>query len=605
MTMTKPTSEQITNIAAGAGAVQRTALEKFRDVVSVKDFGAVGDGVADDTAAFLAAIATIPSNNSISFGSDYVPNIASGPAIEVPPGIYKITQPLLFDNKSPCMLRGIADTGLSSSAACILEWHGASGQPLIHIDGGTGVCLEGLALYGRAISGYGVLFTRSNVGYGRGLSKHDSLSINGFTIAGIQFGLADYVNLDQTDNLLFTNIAIHSCYDGIMSVNRNNLNIHFVNLSVFASYPMPGISPRTGIRLIEGGMDVHGLYIGGGTGIGTFSDFCIYLENAYINVVGGYTEDEKFIKADFPNPLGAVITSTIVGFNQYPATTLNPGIYWNQGGNTLSWYGGRVTNFIEEGPNSGGILFTNTLFHNQLSPQTWLNRTEKSACVNCKVIRTASASTWYTLNWLGKSAGESCIADGDYMLSNNVQMRDNTMSRYADIDSVVLRLLLGEMRLYQAASGGSGFYNQNYTSFSEFFRAGNNASGPYFGNATNFITWGISVPNSGTWTQGDVRWKSDVAAGGSPGWMCTTSGTFSSASTTGNITTGTTALTVASSSGFSVGDYITIAGVTGIKRITAISGTAVTINSNADATVTGAAVATPDPVFKAMANVAA
>jgi hypothetical protein len=87
--------------------------------------------------------------------------------------------------------------------------------------------------------------------------------------------------------------------------------------------------------------------------------------------------------------------------------------------------------------------------------------------------------------------------------------------------------------------------------------------------------------------------------------MCTTSGTFSSASTTGDITTGTTALTVASSSGFAVGDYITIAGVTGIKRITAIAGTAVTIDSNADATVTGAAVATPDPVFKAMANVAA
>jgi hypothetical protein len=43
-------------IAAGAGAVARTAQDKMRDIVSVKDFGAIGNGATDDTAAIQAAV---------------------------------------------------------------------------------------------------------------------------------------------------------------------------------------------------------------------------------------------------------------------------------------------------------------------------------------------------------------------------------------------------------------------------------------------------------------------------------------------------------------------------------------------------------------------
>lgn len=54
-------------IQSGTGATARTAQAKARDVVSVKDFGAVGDGTADDTAEVQAALDS-------GAGAVYVPN---------------------------------------------------------------------------------------------------------------------------------------------------------------------------------------------------------------------------------------------------------------------------------------------------------------------------------------------------------------------------------------------------------------------------------------------------------------------------------------------------------------------------------------------------
>ena len=65
-------------VQSGTGAVARTAHDKLLEFVSAKDFGAVGDGVTDDTGAMLAFAAA-------SAGRKFIP-----------PGRYKITQMLSF-----------------------------------------------------------------------------------------------------------------------------------------------------------------------------------------------------------------------------------------------------------------------------------------------------------------------------------------------------------------------------------------------------------------------------------------------------------------------------------------------------------------------------
>jgi hypothetical protein len=59
-------------IQSGSGAVATTAQAKLRESVSVLDFGAVGDGVTDDTAAFAAAWAASSTKSAFVPAGTYL-----------------------------------------------------------------------------------------------------------------------------------------------------------------------------------------------------------------------------------------------------------------------------------------------------------------------------------------------------------------------------------------------------------------------------------------------------------------------------------------------------------------------------------------------------
>ena len=76
--------------ASGAGAVARSLQEKAGDTVSVKDFGAVGDGVTDDRAAIVAALEALGDDG----------------CLEWPRGKYAISAPIILNRAKNITFRG-------------------------------------------------------------------------------------------------------------------------------------------------------------------------------------------------------------------------------------------------------------------------------------------------------------------------------------------------------------------------------------------------------------------------------------------------------------------------------------------------------------------
>ena len=96
---------------AGVGAVATTVQSKLREFVSVKDFGAIGDGVADDTAAIQRAIDAC-LNGTIHF----------------PVGHYRVSNTLTvrYSTDTHIISVNLCGEGLGS----VIIWAGPPSQPV-------------------------------------------------------------------------------------------------------------------------------------------------------------------------------------------------------------------------------------------------------------------------------------------------------------------------------------------------------------------------------------------------------------------------------------------------------------------------------------------
>ena len=102
-----------------ADAVSRSVLDKFAEWVSVEDFGAVGDGVTDDTAAFNEARASS----------------SGGLIIFIPPGKDYIVTSTVYFNRNYVRFRGLG------CGASTVRYNNASGGTMFAGDSGLSTSL--------------------------------------------------------------------------------------------------------------------------------------------------------------------------------------------------------------------------------------------------------------------------------------------------------------------------------------------------------------------------------------------------------------------------------------------------------------------------------
>ena len=126
-TVTSDQSSEVYFLQSGTGAETRTVESKLKDVVSVKDFGAVGDGVTDDTAAIQAAIESLPTDGTLSF----------------PAGIYLVTGLALSgNNQDKTNLAFVGDSAVIKLADGVIN------KNVAEIVSGQNYLVSGLTFYG-------------------------------------------------------------------------------------------------------------------------------------------------------------------------------------------------------------------------------------------------------------------------------------------------------------------------------------------------------------------------------------------------------------------------------------------------------------------------
>lgn len=276
-------ASQVVYNPAGTGAVATTVQAKLRESVSVKDFGAVGDGVTNDAAAIQLAVNAATANQTVYF----------------PPGTYAVgSAGIAVTSKTGVTLLGdgaiikITDISLLTTAL---------GAATIRLSGCTRSGVRGLEIDGNSIASSGIGLTGCTECFVDGVTVYSS-GVNGqITSAG--GGLRNE----------FTNNTVYSAIGTSRGLWLGNVNATDMETDIYIASNIVRNNPASGIVVSSVGGRVIGNHCLTNEGSGIVIPGANGYSTKNLTVSGNFCVDNLFygIQSDVIYSTDADLTANI------------------------------------------------------------------------------------------------------------------------------------------------------------------------------------------------------------------------------------------------------------------------------------------------------